>query len=190
VFRGLAAGAAILVVMAMAILGYARVTGLRAGVKPGPIETAMARGVRRFAVPADDRNRPNPVSATPDAVAAGRAHFADHCASCHANDGSGNTELGRGMFPPAPDLRLNPTQRMTDGELFYVIEQGIRFTGMPAFGTGDAAHAEESWQLVHFIRHLPQISESELEQMRTLNPRPTAEILQEIEEERFLRGEP
>ena len=94
------------------------------------------------------------------------------------------------MFPPAPDLRLNLTQQMTDGELFYVIEQGIRFSGMPAFGTGDASHAGESWQLVHFIRHLPQISESELEQMRKLNPRPTAEILQEIEEERFLRGEP
>jgi mono/diheme cytochrome c family protein len=186
----LGALSALLIVVAAAVLGYARMTGLKAGVRPGSIETAMARGVRRFAVPPADRGRPNPVSASSEAVAAGRAHFADHCASCHANDGSGDTELGRGMFPPAPDLRSNPTQQMTDGELFYVIEQGIRFTGMPAFGTGDAAHAEESWQLVHFIRHLPQISESEIEQMRKLNPRPAAEILQEIAEERFLRGEP
>lgn len=189
-FKAFGALSAIVIVVAAAALGYARTTGLKAGVAPGPVETALARSVRRFAVPPADRDRPNPVAASPEAVAGGRAHFADHCAGCHANDGSGDTELGRGMFPPAPDLRLNPTQQMSDGELFYVIEHGIRFTGMPAFGTGDAEHAEESWQLVHFIRHLPRISADELDQMRTLNPRPPAEILQEIEEERFLRGEP
>jgi mono/diheme cytochrome c family protein len=130
------------------------------------------------------------VAATSEAVAAGRAHFADHCALCHANDGSGNTDLGRGMYPPPPDMRLDATQRLTDGELFYIIEHGIRFTGMPGFGSVDAAHANESWQLVHFIRRLPMLSADELEEMRQMNPRPPAEIRQETEEERFLRGEP
>src|ERR687895_177651 len=110
----------------------------------------MARAARRFAIPAADRARTNPVPATRDAVDAGRAHFADHCASCHANDGSGNTDLGRGMYPPPPDMRLDSTQRLTDGELFYIIEHGIRFTGMPGFGAGDSEHEAESWELVHF----------------------------------------
>ena len=87
----------------------------------------------------------------------------------------------------------SPSRRhaaLTDGELFYIIEQGIRFTGMPGFGTGDSEHAAESWQLVHFIRHLPRLSAAEMDEMRELNPRPAAEIRQEIEEELFLRGEP
>jgi mono/diheme cytochrome c family protein len=154
------------------------------------METAVARAVRGFAIPAGERRRPNPVPAGPEAIAAGLAHFADHCAVCHGNDGSGDADLGRGLFPPPPDMRRDPTQRLTDGELFYIIENGIRFTGMPAFGTGDAGHAGDSWQLVHFIRHLPALSEDELQRMRDLNPRPAAEIRQEMEEERFLRGEP
>lgn len=180
----------VVVVVLVASLVYLKVTGLRAAVGPGPLEARLARLARGFAIPAAERTRTNPVGATPGAVEAGLAHFADHCASCHGNDGSGDTDLGRGLYPPPPDMRLAATQRLTDGELFYIIEQGIRFTGMPAFGTGDAEHAEESWQLVHFIRRLPQLSEDELDRMRGMNPRPPAEIRQEIEEERFLRGEP
>jgi mono/diheme cytochrome c family protein len=174
----------------LAVLGYVRMTGLRASPAPGPLETTVARAARGLAIPSGDRDRANPVEPTPDAVARGLAHFADHCASCHANDGSGDTELGRGLYPKPPDMRLEPTQRLTDGELFYIIEQGIRFTGMPAFGTGDAEHAAESWELVHFLRRLPKLSPEEVERMREFNPRPPAEIRQELEEERFLRGEP
>ena len=117
------------------------------------------------------------------------AHFADHCASCHANDGSGDTELGRSLFPPAPDMRQPATQDLSDGALFYVIEHGIRFTGMPAWGTGTAADEESSWHLVNFIRHLPNLTSEQVQEMEGMNPRPPAEIRQEIEEERFLAGE-
>jgi hypothetical protein len=57
-----------------------------------------------------------------------RAHFADHCAICHANNGNGQTPIGRNVYPKAPDLRASDTQTMSDGELFYVIRNGIRFT--------------------------------------------------------------
>ena len=181
---------AVIVILVVTGFAYVRVTGLRADVPPGDTEAAVARRVRWFAIPAVERDRANPVAATPQALEAGLEHYADHCATCHANDGSGDTDFGRGMYPRPPDMRLEETQQLTDGELFYIIEHGIRFTGMPAFGTGDAQHAEESWQLVHFIRHLPRLTETELERMRELNPRPAAEIRQEIEEERFLRGEP
>jgi mono/diheme cytochrome c family protein len=175
-----------LVLVAAAALGYARVSGLESRSAPGPIETRVSRMTRRVAVPADLRLQPNPVASTPEALAEGRSHFADHCASCHANDGSGNTELGRGFYPKAPDMRLAATQDLTDGELFWVIENGIRFTGMPAWSTGTKAGEESSWRLVQFIRHLPALTPAELDAMTQLNPRSPAEIRQEIEEDRFL----
>ena len=186
----LAAGAVVaLVLVGAAGLAYVRSTGLSTRGEPGPLEAAVAISMRRFGITAAARARANPVAPTPDAIADGRAHFADHCASCHANDGSGNTELGQGFFPKPPDMRRAPTQQLTDGELFYVIENGIRFTGMPAWGTGTAEGEESSWQLVHFIRRLPQLTDEEIATMEALNPRPPADIRQQIEEERFLSGE-
>ena len=162
--------------------------GLSARAEPGAVETAVARTMRSLAVPRGDRDRPNPVAATPEIIAAGMAHFADHCAACHANDGSGDTELGLGLYPRPPDLRQEATRSLTDGELFYIIENGVRLTGMPAFGTGTAEGAEETWHLVHFIRALPRLTPEQLEQMEAMNPRPPAAIRQQIEEERFLQG--
>jgi mono/diheme cytochrome c family protein len=170
-------------------LTYVRMTGLRARATPSAAEARLARSIRSFAIPAASRRRPNPVPRSDDAIDGGLQHYADHCAVCHANDGSGMTDFGRGLFPPPPDLRAQPTQAMTDGELFWIIENGIRFTGMPAFGTGAAEGEEESWKLVHFIRRLPTLSEPDLERMKGMNPRSPAEIRLEIEEERFLRGE-
>lgn len=170
------------------LLIYVRTTGLDARPLPGSAETVVARAVRRFAVPPDIRNRPNPVAASAAALDEGLGHFADHCASCHANDGSGDTEMGRGMYPKAPDMRLAPTQDLTDGELFYIIERGIRFTGMPAWSTGTPEGEESSWKLVHFIRHLPRITEADLERMQGMNPAPPESIRQQIAEEQFLGG--
>jgi len=177
-------------VVAAAVLAYVRVTGLSAQAKPSEAETGLARAVRSFAISGSNRSRTNPVPRSEAAVRAGLEHFADHCAVCHGNDGAGATNFGRGMFPPSPDLRAEPTQGMTDGELFYIIENGVRFTGMPAFATGSVEGEEESWKLVHFIRRLPRLAEAELERMKELNPRSPEEIRQEIAEEEFLRGKP
>jgi hypothetical protein len=94
--------------------------------------------------------------------------------------------MGRGFFPKAPDMRLPATQQLSDGELFYVIENGIRFTGMPAWSTGTDADEESTWRLVHFVRHLPQLTPADLEAMKARNPRSPEEIRLELEEERFL----
>src|SRR5437763_13856320 len=104
------------------------------------------------------RKRRNPLAASPEAVAAGRSHFAGHCATCHANDGSGDTEMGRNTYPPAPDMRSPATQRLTDGQLFFIIQNGVHFTAMPAWGGGGEHDATDSWKLVRFIRHLPQVT--------------------------------
>lgn len=186
---------AFLVLLGLVILAgagavlYVTGTGLSAREKPGAVETLVARTVRNLAVARRASDLRNPVEQTPAVIAAGRAHFADHCAICHANNGSGNTEMGRNLFPKAPDMRLAPTQELTDGELFWIIENGIRFTGMPGWSTGTREGEEASWHLVHFIRRLPDITEAEVEEMEGLNPRSPEEIRQEIEAERFLRGD-
>src|SRR5688572_8792799 len=97
---------ATLIVVAGLGLGYAVATGLTARATPGGLETSLARSVRRLAIPRAVRDLTNPVPPTVEHLADGLAHFADHCALCHANDGSGDTELGRNLFPRAPDMRL------------------------------------------------------------------------------------
>jgi mono/diheme cytochrome c family protein len=154
-------------------LAYVRNTGLRAQAEPGAIETMIARRVRAFAVPDDIKALPNPLPANDENVRAGMEHFAKYCAMCHGNDGSGQkSAIGRGLFPKPPDMRANTTQRMTDGELFYIIENGVRFTGMPAFGDGnvDGPAAGLAWQLVHFVRRLPRLTADEIGEMETMNP--------------------
>lgn len=180
---GVLLGVAMVVIGAVAWLLR---TGMSARPEPPVLEAAVARTVRRWVIPAAARDARNPLRADDRILAQGRAHFADHCASCHANDGSGRTALGRGLYPRSPDLRARGTQGLTDGELFHVIENGIRHTGMPAWGA--AGKPEESWKLVHFLRHLPRLTDEELHEMERLNPRSPAEWRELQEEEEFLRG--
>jgi len=163
--------------------------GFAANGQPTVVETWLARWARSAALPADARARANPVPNTAEVLADARAHWADHCASCHANGGTGDTFLGRHTHPPAPDMRLPATQRMTDGELFYIIQNGVRLTAMPAWGGGSEHDAVDSWKLVRFIRHLPSLSDEEKRQMEKLNPKSPAELKEEEEVKRFLKGE-
>lgn len=133
--------------------------------KPTAFEASLARRLRWLATPSGVRDLKNPVEATELNIAEARDHFADHCAVCHANDGSGDTQIGAGLYPPPPDMRDSATQSLTDGELFYIIKNGIRFTGMPGWG----GEGDENWNLVAFIRHLPELSEFELQLMNEVN---------------------
>jgi len=163
--------------------------GFSARDQPTAIEAFVARRLRHLAVPRSMRQAQNPVPATPEVLDEARAHFADHCALCHANDGSGQTEIGKNLYPKAPDMRQADTQSLSDGELFYIIHNGIRLTGMPAWGDGPPEQDQDSWKLVHFIRHLPKISQEELEEMQKLNPKSSQETEEENEIQKFLQGE-
>jgi mono/diheme cytochrome c family protein len=163
--------------------------GIGTRTAPGSIETAVSRSARSAMIPAGSRNLPNPEPATSDNIRAGLEHWADHCATCHANDGSGSTEMGRSLYPPAPDMRQPATQNLSDGELFYIIENGVKLTGMPAWGTGTPEGQRDSWHLVQFIRRLPTLSEAEIADMEELNPRSGADWQALEEERRFLSGE-
>ena len=162
--------------------------GVSAKDEPTAIEAFLARGLRRLATPTSLRAAPNPVPLTPDALASARAHFADHCASCHGNDGRGQTSMGRNLYPKSPDMTLPATQSLSDGEIFAIIENGIRLTGMPAWGNGTPESTKASWDLVHLIRHFPKITPEELAEMAALNPRSPAEFEQERAIDAFLKG--
>ena len=178
----------LLVIVLLGTVIFLKATGLSARATPGAIETAVAERLRALAVPSDYAELSNPVLTNEESMRNGMAHFADHCAQCHANDGSG-AEMGKAMFPPTPDMRRENTQSLSDGALFYTVEHGVRFTGMPSFSTGTLEGEESSWHLVNFIRHLPKLTPEQLEEMAAMNPRPPAEIHQEIEAERFLSGQ-
>jgi mono/diheme cytochrome c family protein len=162
--------------------------GISSRAEPSRLEASIARALRGWMIPSSARELANPIPASARVLAEGRAHFADHCATCHANDGSGQTRIGRGLYPRAPDMREEATQRLTDGELFYIIENGVRFTGMPAWG--GSGNPEASWHLVHFIRHLPKLTDEEEAQMEAMNPKSAAEWREMEEDEAFLKGEP
>lgn len=177
------------VLLGAAVLFYVGSQGISAKAEPGRFETLMARTMRRLAVPSGDRDRKNPVPLTAEVTAAGMAHWADHCAACHGNDGSGETVMGVGMYPKPPDMRLPATQSLTNGELFYIIENGIRLTGMPAWGDGTVEGAQGSWHLVHFIRKLPALTQEEIAQMEAMNPRSPGDAAADEEMRKFLAGD-
>ena len=158
--------------------------GADARSEPPRSEMFVGRTLRHFAIPAATRSRRNPILMNPEVLTEAREHWANHCAVCHANDGSGNTEMGRNMYPRAPDMRRATTQDLSDGELFAIIRDGVRLTGMPGWG----GSAEDNWKLVHFVRHLPNVTPEEIDDMERLNPKTPAEIEQKRREQEFLKG--
>lgn len=179
-------------VIALIAGGVYLVAVIRAGFsardQPSAVEARVARAARSLAVPARLKSRQNPLATTPEVLASARAHWADHCALCHANDGSGDTPIGRNLYPKAPDMRTTGTQSLSDGELYGIIQNGIRLTGMPAWGDPNDDESEDSWGLVAFIRHLPKLDPGEIKEMEKLNPRSMDELREQLEEEEFLRG--
>ncbi len=163
--------------------------GLSSRAAPTAFERMVARNARHLAIPSNARQTPNPVLASAEDLRDARLHFADHCAICHGNDGGGDTLIGKGLYPKPPDLRLPETQNLSDGELYWIIENGVRFTGMPAFsGGGEHGGSEDSWKLVHFIRHVPHLSMAERLEMERYNPKGPGDREEEQKENDFLNG--
>jgi mono/diheme cytochrome c family protein len=165
----------ILFALVVAAGGYGLILvrrGFSALTTPSAIEEFAATAARTMAVPSKYRQARNPLTPSTENIRAGMEHFSDHCATCHSNDGGGQTLFGKGLYPKPPDLRAAGTQNKSDGELYYTIENGVRLSGMPAFS--EAHTAAQTWRLVLFIRHLPQITAEELNEMKGLNPKPQA----------------
>ncbi|HEV1995194.1 MAG TPA: c-type cytochrome [Candidatus Acidoferrum sp.] len=158
--------------------------GFSARDNPSVLEAYLAKTARNLSIPASERDAKNPFAPTPEVLREARAHFADHCATCHGNDGNGKTAIGQNLYPKSPDLRQSESQNLTDGQIYYIIHNGIRLTGMPAWGR--PSKDDDSWKLVLFIRHLPQMTPQEMKDMEHFNPKSAADRSEEENEQRFL----
>lgn len=134
-------------------------------VPPGALERRLAglaldRSVQRRAP-----KTANPFKPDPDVLRAGLAHYKAMCVTCHGAPGVDASEAGEGLNPAAPDLSSGKVQKRTDGELFWLVQNGIRMTGMPAFGP--THKDEEIWKIVAFVRRLPALSPDEEKELRS-----------------------
>jgi mono/diheme cytochrome c family protein len=126
---------------------------------PGRLEERVATFALNRSIERRAPRVANPLARSPAAVAAGLALFRTHCVACHGAPGVDPTEGGASLNPPAPGLTLARVQARSDGELKWIVSNGIRMTGMPAFGASRSE--EEVWQLVAALRRLPELSAEE-----------------------------
>src|ERR1700678_2343829 len=148
------AGAAVLLALVIGLYALIMWEGSSARKDAPALEANVAQWLLHYTVPADVRamNNPLDVGSGSAEVEAGHAVYTEKCEICHAYDGGGKTEIGSGQYPRPPDLRSAVVQRMSDGELFYHVQNGIRHTGMPAWTLPD----RKLWQLTGYLRHLPR----------------------------------
>ena len=135
--------------------------GFRATSEPSAFERNVARAVRNWAIPRHSRDEKNPLQPTSENLQKARETFFASCATCHGYVDTGVPQLGRALYPRAPDLRSPRTQALTDGEIHYIIENGVQLTGMPAWKNSDPTQPDDTWRLVLFIRSLRPLSTQE-----------------------------
>ena len=157
VLWGFVAVAAVVTLVALVTLWQ----GFRAVEPPSALETAVARRVRDAAIPWRERSAKNPLAGDSAALGQGHEMFLADCATCHGVDGGGTTRVGTNLYPRVPDLRAAETQSLSDGEIHFIISNGVRFTGMPALDNVHRESKEDSWKLVLFIRSLRPLSKNE-----------------------------
>jgi predicted CXXCH cytochrome family protein len=156
--------AVLLILLTIAILAVVYGTavirrGFSAADQPSAVETVVSRAVRNLGIPSSARSEKNPFMPTQEGLQEARELFTNHCAGCHGKDGNAQSEIGQNFYPKAPDLRLPATQNLSDGEIHYIIKNGVRLTGMPALGTPHVGEDNNSaWRIVLFVRAISQLT--------------------------------
>jgi mono/diheme cytochrome c family protein len=149
-------GVGVLVLLAAIIATATSLFTLSALPEPGRTETFVATRAKHFLVRRSSREIIPPTPAAQEASAKeGERLFGTECGACHGNSGHNPTDAGRWMYPRAADLTSRDSQSYSDQELFWIIKNGIRLSGMPAFGKVESD--EHIWDLVFYVRNLPKI---------------------------------
>jgi mono/diheme cytochrome c family protein len=152
--RWILIGTIILVSGAAVVIGGVNQIQLGALQEPGHFETVLATRAKRILVRRSSRQgTPAAPTNLQASIEEGDKLFGTECATCHGMDGHKLTDAGRWMYPRAADLTSAEIQRYSDGELFWIVKNGIRLSGMPAFGKVESD--EHIWNLVHYVRTLP-----------------------------------
>lgn len=120
---------------------------------PSPLKTKIMEETKRR-ITIRGATDHNPLQATVENIHAGQANFGSYCMVCHGLDGQNTgVPFADKMEPPVPLLTSSPVQAYSDGQLHWIISNGISPSGMPA--SKDIFHDDEIWQIVLYIRHLP-----------------------------------
>ena len=131
-------------------------------------DRSIAARARDIVVP-NDLNDPNRISR-------GAGQYADMCSGCHLAPGMKRTEISRGLYPRAPELRRKTD--LTPAEQFWIVKHGVKMTGMPAWGV---THEDELlWDVVAFVRKLPELTPDQYETLVKNAPK-HEELMQEME---------
>ncbi len=138
--------------------------GFNARAQPSELEASVAMKAYDSSIPRRYETMKNPLSAGSINLVEAGNHYEEHCAVCHGDTGNGQTKFNGVMYPRPTNLLYDDTRGMSDGELYFVIKEGIRYTGMPAFSKpGD--DDEQAWQMVAYVRHLPKLTPAEVQQV-------------------------
>jgi len=126
--------------------------------KPGQLESRLADYVTSNWIRRHAAKQTNPISPTPENLKAGQGDFEEHCANCHGLDGGGENRFEADFYPPVAKL-TEDAQEWSDGELYFIIANGIPMTGMPGFG--EHHDSKDIWGMILWVRHLAQLSPPE-----------------------------
>ena len=150
----------IVVLVVLLIVIAAMSFNLSALPEPGRFETRLADLSKNFLIwRASDHGFPPRPLDVKASIATGGSHYGLDCSVCHSDDGRGQTPLGQGLYPRVADLTSKRVQNYSDQELFWIIKNGIRLTGMPAFGQVESP--DHIWDLVNYVRTLPGNSQNQ-----------------------------
>ena len=149
-----------IVALVVALIGIGAMRfNLTALHEPGPAETRLANLSKRYFIYRASRHgippRPQDTKAS---IERGGSHYGLDCGVCHADDGRAQRAPGQWMYPRASDLTSKQVQSYSDQELYWIIQNGIRLTGMPAFG--EVETPDHVWDLVNYVRTLPGDSQN------------------------------
>jgi mono/diheme cytochrome c family protein len=158
---GFVTGVIAVALVPVVAIGFGLVNMSAAG-GTGPLEAVVAPLLleRSMAVHAEERT--NPLAGNEGAKKAGMEAYAEMCVHCHGAPGVEPAEFARGLQPPAPDLAESQAE-LRDGELFWLVSHGVRLSAMPAFS--ELTDEPGIWQVVTFLRHLPELSPGEREDL-------------------------
>ncbi|MGA1981694.1 MAG: cytochrome P460 family protein [Acidobacteriaceae bacterium] len=137
-----------------AVLG-ALLQGCTADKHPSQGETSLADAAKDVSIPLEAGKMKNPLPETDEAVSQGQEVFLGSCAQCHGADARGDTSIGRNMYPPAMDLSSPHVQHWSDAELFWIIQNGVRLTGMPSWKS--SVSEDDTWKLARFIHNISHL---------------------------------
>jgi hypothetical protein len=126
--------------------------------KPGGMERKLAGHITSKWIRGHASEQPNPFRPTPENLKAGQEDFEEHCSGCHGINGDGENRFEADFYPPIAKL-TEEAQEWSDGELYFIIVNGISMTGMPGFGKNHSS--KEIWGMVLWVRHLAQLSPPE-----------------------------